>query len=159
MTLSASGFDQPSEDGFPLQNNNTSHDVERTRSTQLSQCIVGLIEGRGIASEVGVACYSMETAECTVGQLADTGGYSRTLTFLSIHSPSRILVCDQPEAVQSTSKLFLAVAEHFESERMMACPRRMFSDNAGTQILTTLCLPELLPSLLTGLAKKYPFVP
>lgn len=124
----------------------------------MSQCIVALIEGRGIASEVGVACYNTETAECTVGQLADTGAYSRTLTFLGIHSPGRILVCDQSDAVQSTSKLFLAIAEHFESGRMTACPRRMFSDNAGTQILTSLCLPELLPSLLTGLAKRYPLV-
>ena len=90
-----------------------------------------------------------------MGQLADTSNYSRTLTFLNIHPPSKIIVCDQPECVQSTSKLFVAIAEHLEPERMMTCPRRMFNDNVGTQILTSLCLPELLPSILTGLAKKY----
>lgn len=155
LTLLQTSFDQLSGDDFPLQNNTSSHGAEKTRTTIASPCTVALIEGRGVASEVGIASYNAETAECVLGQLADTSGYSRTLTFLNIHSPSKIVLCAQPESVQTTSKLFVAVAEHFEAEQLIMWPRKMFNDNAGTQILTSLCLPELLPSVLTGLAKKY----
>ena len=155
LTLLQTSFDQLSGDDFPLQDNTSSHGAERTRTTIAPPCIVALIEGRGVASEVGIASYNAETAECVIGQLADTSGYSRTLTFLNVHSPNKIVLCVQSESVQTTSKLFLAVAEQFESERLMMWPRKMFNDSAGTQILTSLCLPELLPSVLTGLAKKY----
>lgn len=155
MTLSSTNFDQLSGDGFPFQDNTSTPAVERTRTTIASPCIVALIEGRGVASEVGIASYNTETAECIVGQLADTGGYSRTLTFLNVHSPSKIVLCAQSESVQATSKLFVVIAEHFESERLTMWPRKVFNDNAGTHILASLCLPELLPSVLTGLSKKY----
>ena len=60
MTLSASAFDRHSGDEFHLQLNDTSNVAEKTRSTQVSQCIVALIEGRGVASEVGIASYNAE---------------------------------------------------------------------------------------------------
>ena len=152
--LLLNGLNQSSDDESLLQNI-PSHGIEKTKTTLTSPCMVALIEGRGVASEVGVASYNTETAECVTGQLADTSGYSRTLTFLNLHSPNKIVLCAQSESVQTTSKLFIAITEHFEARRMMMWPRKMFNDSVGTEMLTSLCLPELLPSILTALAKKY----
>lgn len=119
-----------------------------------SPCVVAVIEGRGAASDIGIASFNTDTAECSVGQIADTSGYSRTLTFLHVHPPSQIVICAQSEGAQSISKLILVLNDAFGPQRLTTWPRKTFNETIGAQLIQLLCLPELMPSVMTGIAKK-----
>lgn len=147
----------PTADVHPLQIEDNEDAVINSIDTTVdseSPCIVAVIEGRGAASDIGIASFNTDTVECTVGQVADTSGYSRTLTFLHVHPPRQIVACAQSEGAQSISKLTLTLSDALGPQKLTMWPRKMFNEAMGAQLIQSLCLPELVPSVMTGIAKK-----
>lgn len=156
-----------SQNGYRLDDNNIEEDdavMINTPTAGLSTskmmtatapCIAAVIEGRGSASEIGIATYNMETCHCSVAQIADTAGYGRVLTLLNVHQPNQVLCCNSGEGVQSVSKLQVVLADYYALEQLVPWPRKHYNDTQGMYILQSLCLAELLPSASITLAHKY----
>lgn len=68
---------------------NSSH-RDHPKSVSDSQSIVALIEGRGIASEIGLAVMDIRTSYCSFYQFADSPTYSKTLWKLSVLNPIEV---------------------------------------------------------------------
>ncbi|KAH9923367.1 muts domain V-domain-containing protein [Fomitopsis serialis] len=67
--------------------------------------VVSVLEGRGVAREVGIAALEKDTGRVSLIQLADSPTYIKTLHQLHLHSPSLILV---PDTFLSMSDVSLA---------------------------------------------------
>lgn len=117
--------------------------------------IVAVAEGRGAASEIGIASIDIDRTVCSVCQIADTCAYSRTLTMLHVCNPMVILFSEQE--AQTTSKLQLALSESYEKGSLAAWPRRSFNDTTGMKLIGDLCLPELIPALEGTIFKRGAF--
>ncbi|OSX68008.1 hypothetical protein POSPLADRAFT_1128862 [Postia placenta MAD-698-R-SB12] len=59
-----------------------------------SSYIIAVLEGRGVAREVGIAALEKDTGRVSLIQLADSPTYVKTIHQLHLHSPSLILVPD-----------------------------------------------------------------
>lgn len=57
-----------------------------------TQFVVALNEGRGIASEVGLAALDLKTSSCFVSQFADSSTYVRVLHKINILEPVLVLI-------------------------------------------------------------------
>ena len=122
---------------------------------QTEKCIVALADGRGAASEVGACAFGLSSSICYVGQLADTPSFGRTLSFLTLHQPSTILISSPGDAVLTGSKLRIALEEHFEADTIRPIPRGSFNDTQGERLLSDLCLSSDLPSIRAALERKH----
>lgn len=137
-----------------------SNDRQSSSTLQSDSVLIAIIEGRGTASEVGIACFDWGKTECNLYQFADTSGYSRTLTIMHLYSPTAIIICQQID-VQSTSKLLVCLNESLncgimdQQQELVMWPRRTFDDNVGRDLVDTFALIEQLGQLQRSLQSRY----
>ncbi|GBE78596.1 MutS protein homolog 4 [Sparassis crispa] len=119
-----------------------------------SSYIVALVEGRGVAREVGMAALDKDTGRVTLIQLADCPTYVKTLHQLHLHSPSLILVPDTFLSVtdvllasgakkpSTTSILIQCIMEEFDSVPIEPVPRKYWNETAGYDFLNQLTVED-----------------
>ncbi|KAL6301010.1 muts domain V-domain-containing protein [Sparassis latifolia] len=134
-----------------------------------SSYIVALVEGRGVAREVGMAALDKDTGRVTLIQLADCPTYVKTLHQLHLHSPSLILVPDTFLSVtdvllasgakkpSTTSILIQCIMEEFDSVPIEPVPRKYWNETAGYDFLNQLTVEddERAATLVAASSKYY----
>ncbi|RUS17438.1 muts domain V-domain-containing protein [Endogone sp. FLAS-F59071] len=95
-----------------------------------SDFIVAVIEGRGVASEVGMCFLNLRTSECLLSQIADSQTYVKTLHKLHLYNPSEVLVSITAVEPQK-SKLCKIIEDNFPSACMTPIGRKYFNDAIG----------------------------
>ncbi|CAG8754337.1 20996_t:CDS:2, partial [Gigaspora rosea] len=91
--------------------------------------IVSIIEGRGVASEVGMCFIDLKTSECILSQIADSQTYVKTLHKLNIYNPAEILL--SATAVEpSKSKLCKILEDNMPTATIVPIGRKYFNDAA-----------------------------
>ncbi|TFY64076.1 hypothetical protein EVJ58_g2870 [Rhodofomes roseus] len=130
--------------------------------------VVAVLEGRGVAREVGIAALEKDTGRVSLIQLADSPTYIKTLHQLHLHSPSLILVPDTFLAMSdvslasggkkpcTTSVLVQCMMEEFDVpiEPVM---RKYWNETAGLDFITQLTVEddEKAATILTASTKYY----
>ncbi|KZT68826.1 hypothetical protein DAEQUDRAFT_751159 [Daedalea quercina L-15889] len=130
--------------------------------------IVAVLEGRGVAREVGIAALEKDTGRVSLVQLADSPTYIKTLHQLHLHSPSLILVPDTFLSVSDVSLasggkkpsapsvLVQSVMEEFDVpvEPVM---RKYWNETAGLDFVTQLIVDdnERAATIVAASAKYY----
>ncbi|KAG7090617.1 hypothetical protein E1B28_009719 [Marasmius oreades] len=115
--------------------------------------IITILEGRGIAREVGMAALDMDTGRVVLVQLADCQTYVKTLHQLHRHQPSMILVPDTFLSAQdrgrakrtnqsTTSMLVELVREEFQGTPIETIPRKYWNEEAGLEFIQQLCVED-----------------
>ncbi|EPS95138.1 hypothetical protein FOMPIDRAFT_63418 [Fomitopsis schrenkii] len=118
-----------------------------------SSYVVAVLEGRGVAREVGIAALEKDTGRVSLIQLADSPTYIKTLHQLHLHSPSLILVPDTflsmsdislasgGKKPSTTSVLVQCMLEEFDVpvEPVM---RRYWNETAGLDFITQLIIDD-----------------
>lgn len=105
--------------------------------------VVAVIEGRGVAHEVGIAALDRDTGHCILVQLGDCQTYVRTLHQLHLHNPCLILVPDTflsasdaalaapGKRAANTSLLVECLREEFPHVPLEVVGRRYWNDASG----------------------------
>ncbi|KAG5643811.1 hypothetical protein DXG03_009586 [Asterophora parasitica] len=105
--------------------------------------VIALLEGRGVAREVGMAALDRDTGKVMVVQLADCQTYVKTLHQMHLHSPSLVLVpdtflsaSDNPSGTSgkrpaATSMLVQFIREEFPGVPLEPISRRYWNDSGG----------------------------
>uniref|UniRef100_A0A0W0G5I1 DNA mismatch repair proteins mutS family domain-containing protein n=1 Tax=Moniliophthora roreri TaxID=221103 RepID=A0A0W0G5I1_MONRR len=104
--------------------------------------IIALLEGRGIAREVGMAAMDMETGRIVLVQLADCQTYVKTLHQMHLHRPSMVLVPDTflsasdrgyKKRYENSTKSMLVelIQEEFPGVPVEAVPRKYWNEQSG----------------------------
>ncbi|KAI0727611.1 muts domain V-domain-containing protein [Fomitopsis betulina] len=118
-----------------------------------SSYVVAVLEGRGVAREVGIVALEKDTGRVSLIQLADSPTYIKTLHQLHLHSPSLILVPDTFLSMSdislatggknpsTTSVLVQCMLEEFDIpvEPVM---RRYWNETAGLDFITQLIVED-----------------
>ncbi|OCH88996.1 hypothetical protein OBBRIDRAFT_888728 [Obba rivulosa] len=129
--------------------------------------IVAVLEGRGVAREVGIAALDKDTGRAALVQLADCATYVKTLHQLHLHSPSLILVpdtffsvSDAPHAFsakkQNTSLLVECLRDEFEHVAVEPVLRKYWNDGAGLEFVNQLTVDdEERAATLVAVSTKY----
>ncbi|RIB07458.1 muts domain V-domain-containing protein [Gigaspora rosea] len=107
--------------------------------------IVSIIEGRGVASEVGMCFIDLKTSECILSQIADSQTYVKTLHKLNIYNPAEILL--SATAVEpSKSKLCKILEDNMPTATIVPIGRKYFNDAAGTLKVLKIFSLQTIPS-------------
>ncbi|KAG6820131.1 hypothetical protein H0H93_005006 [Arthromyces matolae] len=113
--------------------------------------VISLLEGRGVAREVGMAALDKDTGKVMLVQLADCQTYVKTLHQMHLHPPSLVLVPDtflSAPDVQSgsggktASLLVQFIEEEFPGARLEPVARRYWNDSAGLEFILQLCVED-----------------
>ncbi|KAI0962828.1 hypothetical protein AcW1_000092 [Taiwanofungus camphoratus] len=134
-----------------------------------SSYIVAVLEGRGVAREVGLAALDKDTGRVALIQLADCPTYVKTLHQLHLHSPSLILVPDTFLSISdvslasggkkpsSTSALVQCMMEEFDSIPIEPVMRKYWNEGAGLEFVNQLTVDdnERAATLVTVSSKYY----
>lgn len=114
------------------------------------QWVISLIDSRGPSGEVGIVALSCALPECIIIELSDTPRFTRTLRFLSIHTPALLITCDT-----SNSRLGQSISEAIPGVPIQKYPRSWFNERAGRQAIDRFALKEIHESLVITLEKRY----
>ncbi|CUA71875.1 MutS protein homolog 4 [Rhizoctonia solani] len=127
-----------------------------------SNYVIAVLEGRGVAREIGMAALNKTTGHCVIFQIPDCQTYVKTLHHLRLHSPSSILVPDTFLPIELTSKskispLVECISDEFSNEvEMVPIPRKYWNDNDGMDVVNRLILDNgEKPGTIFALSKKY----
>ncbi|ESK84664.1 hypothetical protein Moror_13284 [Moniliophthora roreri MCA 2997] len=115
--------------------------------------IIALLEGRGIAREVGMAAMDMETGRIVLVQLADCQTYVKTLHQMHLHRPSMVLVPDTflsasdrgyKKRYENSTKSMLVelIQEEFPGVPVEAVPRKYWNEQSGLEFIQQLCVDD-----------------
>ncbi|KAF8060865.1 muts domain V-domain-containing protein [Lyophyllum atratum] len=116
--------------------------------------VIALLEGRGVAREVGMAALDKDTGKVMLVQLADCQTYVKTLHQMHLHSPSLILVpdtflsaSDHPSGTSgkravNTSMLVEFIREEFPGVPLEPIGRRYWNDSGGLEFILQLCVED-----------------
>ncbi|KAF9261928.1 hypothetical protein L218DRAFT_980745 [Marasmius fiardii PR-910] len=115
--------------------------------------IITILEGRGIAREVGIAAIDMDTGRVVLVQLADCQTYVKTLHQLHLHQPSMILVPDtflsahdkgraRRNNQSTTSILVELLREEFQGIPLETIPRKYWNEETGLEFIQQLCIDD-----------------
>ncbi|CAO3697576.1 unnamed protein product [Rhizopus microsporus] len=127
--------------------------------TQAPKCIMSVTEGRGVAIEVGICIFDVNSCECTLSQFADSTTFARTIQKISLNDPQKILVsfvgnkCS--EEIKESSKLYQLIEQQFPHVSFIFLPRKHFNDEMGINYIKHYGLQEDIPGLLVGVSSKY----
>ncbi|KAI8907003.1 muts-like protein 4, isoform CRA_a [Powellomyces hirtus] len=126
-----------------------------TRSTAASEgCfLVAVIEGRGIATEVGMAAMDLRTNECHLLQFSDSQTYTKTIHKLCVLNPAELLVSfTMVEPVKS--KLVSVISENLPDVDVVPISRKYFNDNLGTDYIRQYELEDDSGTVVSAVAEK-----
>ncbi|EMD41395.1 hypothetical protein CERSUDRAFT_41819 [Gelatoporia subvermispora B] len=129
--------------------------------------VVAVLEGRGVAREVGIAALDKDTGRVALVQLGDCPTYVKTLHQLHLHSPSLILVpdtffslSDAPLASSAkkhnTSLLVECLRDEFEHVAVEPVLRKYWNETAGLEFVNQLTVDDdERPATLVAVSTKY----
>ncbi|KNZ82138.1 MutS like protein [Termitomyces sp. J132] len=116
--------------------------------------VIALLEGRGVAREVGMAALDKDTGKVMLVQLADCQTYVKTLHQMHLHPPCLVLVpdtflsgCDIPSGSSSKrpsamSLLVQCIQEEFPGVHLEPVARRYWNDSGGLEFILQLCVED-----------------
>ncbi|KAL1664819.1 DNA mismatch repair protein MutS [Schizophyllum commune] len=131
--------------------------------------IVAVLEGRGVAREVGMAALEKDTGQVVLVQISDCPTYVKTLHQMHLHRPALVLVPDTFVAsadgqttsggkrVNSTSVLVEAIEDEFPGVPVEAVGRKYWNETSGLDFIQQLCVEddERAGTLLAVVNKYY----
>ncbi|KZT24709.1 hypothetical protein NEOLEDRAFT_1156682 [Neolentinus lepideus HHB14362 ss-1] len=116
--------------------------------------VIAILEGRGVAREVGIAALNRDTGRVSLIQLADCQTYVKTLHQMHIHYPSLIIVPDtflsladalghtSGKRPLSTSLLVQCIQEEFPDVPIEPVLRKYWNETAGFEFINQLCVED-----------------
>ncbi|OMH79465.1 MutS protein-like protein [Zancudomyces culisetae] len=123
-------------------------------AVQNENVLVALIEGSGIASEIGVCALNTETMECFLTQYADMGGFSKTIDTLKRLGAQLVVMAST--VVEKQSKLFWRIGSQLKSSIVVQkVPRSFFNEERGLGAINKWILEADIPDLMLKLQSKY----
>ncbi|KAJ7607391.1 muts domain V-domain-containing protein [Roridomyces roridus] len=121
--------------------------------------VIALLEGRGVAREVGIAALDRETGRVMLVQLADCQTYVKTLHQMHIHSPVLVLVPDtflSPSGTAPPSLLVEYIYEEFPGVPVEPIGRKYWNETGGLEFISQLCVEDdERAGTLIAVANKY----
>ncbi|KAI9452181.1 muts domain V-domain-containing protein [Lactarius psammicola] len=130
--------------------------------------IIALLEGRGIAREVGIAALDRDTARVMLIQLADCQTYVKTLHQMHLHYPALVLVPDtflspkdslRPSSRNkptSPSLLVQRLCDEFPGVPVEPVLRKFWNEDAGLEFVSQLCVQdEERAAMILAVSRKY----
>ncbi|CAO3674509.1 unnamed protein product [Rhizopus stolonifer] len=121
------------------------------------KCFITITEGRGVAIEIGICLFDINSCECILSQFADTPTFTRTLQKISLCDPQKILMNSSSKEITSTesSKLCQLIEQCYSTIPVVTLPRKYFNDHTGIEYIKNYGLQEDIPGLLMGICPKY----
>ncbi|KAI9098293.1 hypothetical protein DFS34DRAFT_620420 [Phlyctochytrium arcticum] len=95
-----------------------------------SHRLVAISEGRGFATEVGMAMFNLRTNVCQLYQFVDSHAYIKTLSKILLMEPTEIIV-SATVFTPTKSKLLQAIEAHVTDCQIVPVSRNTFNDNHG----------------------------
>ncbi|KAI0063070.1 hypothetical protein BV25DRAFT_1854649 [Artomyces pyxidatus] len=131
--------------------------------------VLAILEGRGVAHEVGIAALDKDTGRAMLIQLSDCQTYVKTLHQMHLHSPCLILVPDtflaatdtvaatSSKTPNTTTLLVQCIQDEFPGVPLEPVMRKYWNDDAGLQFISQLCVQdnERAATLLAASNKYY----
>ncbi|THH14058.1 hypothetical protein EW146_g6239 [Bondarzewia mesenterica] len=131
--------------------------------------VIAVLEGRGVAREVGMAALDRDTGRVMLIQLADCQTYVKTLHQMHLHTPSLVLVPDTflsaadtslasgGKKPRSTSLLLQCIQDEFPFVPVEPVLRRYWNEDVGLKFINQLCIEddERAATLLAASNKYY----
>ncbi|CAG8611279.1 2676_t:CDS:10 [Ambispora gerdemannii] len=116
--------------------------------------IVAVIEGRGVASEVGMCFIDLKTSECILSQISDSQTYVKTLHKMNLYEPAEILL-STTAFEPAKSKLCKIFEENMQSAIVTPIGRKYFNDVVGMNYIKQYGIEEDSAVLILGLMSKF----
>ncbi|KAJ7079998.1 muts domain V-domain-containing protein [Mycena belliarum] len=119
--------------------------------------VIALLEGRGVAREVGIAAMDKETGRVML--LADCQTYVKTLHQMHLHPPVLVLVPDtfiSPSGASPPSMLVEYIYEEFPGIPVEPIGRKYWNESGGLEFISQLCVEDdERAGTLLAVANKY----
>ncbi|KAL7330113.1 MutS protein msh4 [Mucor circinelloides] len=122
--------------------------------------IMAIAEGRGVAPEVGICIFDINSCEIELSQVADSQSFSRTLQSVNLNEPQKILMPLNASRRSlnegsSESKLSALLQQNYPHIPIVRLQRKYFNDEKGKQHIVDFCIQEDAAGLLFGVSTKY----
>ncbi|KAJ7756277.1 muts domain V-domain-containing protein [Mycena metata] len=121
--------------------------------------VIALLEGRGVAREVGMAALDRDTGRVMLVQLADCQTYVKTLHQMHLHPPVLILVPDtflSSSEASPPSLLVEYIYEEFPGVPVEPIGRKYWNETGGLEFVSQLCVEDdERAGTLLAVANKY----
>ncbi|KAF7344644.1 MutS 4 [Mycena venus] len=122
--------------------------------------VIALLEGKGVAREVGMAALDRDTGRVMLVQLSDCPTYVKTLHQMHLHPPALVLVPDTSLSTSDTSSpsvLVEYIYEEFPGVPVQPIGKKYWDKTGGLQFVSQLCVEddERAGTLLTVTNKYY----
>ncbi|KAI8815605.1 muts domain V-domain-containing protein [Fimicolochytrium jonesii] len=114
--------------------------------------VVAISEGRGVASELGLAAMDLRTNECLLYQFADSQTFTKTVHKLLFRSQI-LLSFTLIEPVKS--KLVTAIGENLPDVDLVPVSRKNFNDNVGLRYIQQYGVADDNRNFMLGLSSKF----
>ncbi|KAG2230711.1 hypothetical protein INT48_003718 [Thamnidium elegans] len=140
--------------------------VITSKRPPLSKRIMTITEGRGVAIEIGLCVFDINSCEFIISQLADSQTFTRTLQKINLNNPQKIIVAsssmDNPHIGSANEEVGTTLCQwirrQFPRVPIISLPRRYFNDEEGKSYIRTYGLQEDVIGLLVGVSKKHLFL-
>ncbi|KAL9540650.1 hypothetical protein MBANPS3_009566 [Mucor bainieri] len=121
--------------------------------------IMAIAEGRGVAAEVGICVFDINSCEIELSQMADSPSFSRTLQSVNLNEPQKILMPPYAETSalsenNRANKLSVLLQQNYSHIPIITLPRQCFNDEKGKQHIVDYCMQEDVAGLLFGVSTK-----
>ncbi|CAI2181420.1 860_t:CDS:10 [Funneliformis geosporum] len=143
---------KPSSSSLPTRQPRTSVSTRAGRDN--NSLMVAIIEGRGVASEIGMCFINLRTTECILSQIADSQTYIKTLHKLNLFDPTEI-VLSQTAFEPSKSKLCKVLEDNVPMASIVSIGRKYFNDAIGLNYIKQYGLDDDSASLILGITSKF----
>ncbi|KAJ7153512.1 muts domain V-domain-containing protein [Mycena crocata] len=121
--------------------------------------VIALLEGRGVAREVGIAALDRDTGRVMLVQLADCQTYVKTLHQMHLHPPMMVLVPDtflSSTDASPPSLLVEYIYEEFPGVPVEPIGRKYWNETGGLEFISQLCVEDdERAGTLLAVANKY----
>ncbi|EJU01521.1 hypothetical protein DACRYDRAFT_89247 [Dacryopinax primogenitus] len=171
--FSQGGSQRPQRPGTAFSRPSTARPPTRMSNTTVyregeygGNFVIAVIEGRGVAREVGIAALDRDTGRTVLLQVADCQTYVKTLHHISLHQPTTLLVLDTALSDRTTGRygtggggpslLVQALQDEFPGAAIEPVARKYWNENAGRDFIKQLIVEdEECPATLVAVHEKY----
>ncbi|CAE6372632.1 unnamed protein product [Rhizoctonia solani] len=129
---------------------------------EYSTHVIAVLEGRGVAREIGMAALNKSTGQCVIFQIPDCQTYVKTLHHLRLYNPSSVLVPDTFLPIEPTSKSKISpLVESIRDELgddfdLVPIPRKYWNDSDGLDVINRFIIDNgEKPGTILALSNKY----
>ncbi|KAA1468307.1 hypothetical protein DENSPDRAFT_771670 [Dentipellis sp. KUC8613] len=132
----------------------TARPITAASSRHEGSYVIAIIEGRGVAREIGMAALDKDIGRVVLIQLADCQTYVKSLHQMHLHTPALVLVPDTfisatdsttgpgGKRPNTTSLLVQCIQDEFPNVPVDSVLRKYWNDDAGLQFLNQLCVQD-----------------